>query len=174
MSRSTKGWLALFAVLLFLTAAYFLTCGRCFLPLPNPNKFANEPLEFRMYSLSALPPQSRDFEGAYARLKWKFTRPGQARLIAVMQRLSQANPKSDNLFQKSLEELGYTFPKGCCADRSGEHASWSITHHPSVLNRIERDLNLKPVYTERVSPDGSFLPPPPLHRTGASPHISSD
>jgi hypothetical protein len=168
MRRSAKGWGALFAVLLFLTAAYVLTFGRCFLPLPNPNKFASEPMEFRKYSPFALPLQSQDFEGAYARIKWKFTRPGQARLFAASQHLSQAGLDSDSPFQKCFEELGYAFPKGCRASGGGDPPSWRITHYPSVLNRIERDLNLKPTYTERVGRDASSLPNPALQRTGAS------
>lgn len=168
MSKCAKGWIALFAVPLSLTAAYLLTFGRCFLPVPNPNKFANEPLEFRMYSPFALPLQSRDVEGVYARIKWKFTRPGQARLFAVFQRLSRANPDLDRPFQKCLEELGYAFPEGCRGSGGGDPPSWRITHHPSVLNRIERDLSLKPTYIERVGRVGSSLPNPALQRTGAS------
>jgi hypothetical protein len=168
MSKSAKGWVALFAVALFLTAAYLITFGRCFLPVPNPNKFANEALEFRMYSPFALPLQSHDFEGAYARSKWRFTRPGQARLFAVSQRLSQANLDLDSPFQKCLEELGYTFPKGCRASGGGDPPSWRITHYPSVLNRIERDLSLKPNYIEGVGRGGGSLPNPALQRTGAS------
>jgi hypothetical protein len=168
MSRSAKGWVALFAVVLFLPAAYLLTFGRCFLPLPNPNEFASEPLEFRMYSPFVLPLQSHDFEGAYARMKWKFSCPGQARLFAVSQRLSKANLGLDSPFQKCFEELGYTFPKGCTARGGGDPPSWRITHYPSVLNRIERDLSLKPIYIERVGRDGSSLPNPALQRIGAS------
>ena len=160
MSKSAKGWVVLFAVPIFLTAAYLLTFGHCFLPVPNSGKFANEPLEFRIYSPFSLPLQSHDFQGAYARVKWKVTRPGQARLFAVSQRLSQADLDSDDPFQKCLEKLGYTFPKGCKASAGGDPPSWHITHYPSLLNRIERDLGLKPEYTERVGRDGSPLPNP--------------
>jgi hypothetical protein len=168
MNRSAKVWIAVFAVALFVTAAYLLTFGRCFLPLPNPDKVASEPLEFRMYSPFELPPESHDLEGAYARIKWKFTRPGQARLFAVSERRSQANLNSDHLFQKCLEELGYTFPQGCSASGGGDPPSWRITHHPSVLNKIERDLNLKPTCIERVGRDGRPLPKPALQGTGTS------
>ncbi len=169
MSRSAKGWIALSAAALFLITAYLLTFGRCFLPPPNPNKFASEPLEFRMYSPFALPLQSHDLEGAYSRIKWKFTRPGQARLFAVSKRLSQADLDSDRPFQRCLEKLGYAFPEGCRATGGGgDPPSWRITHYPSVLNRIERDLSLKPNYTERVGRDGGPLPNPALQRTGAS------
>jgi hypothetical protein len=167
MSKNAKTWIVLFAVVLFLPVAYFLTLGSCFLPAPNPRRFVNEPLEMRIYPTFAIPLQSRDLEGAYERLKWNFTRPGQARLFATGQRLAQAHPNLDDPFQKCLEEFGYTFPKGCWAIGGGDPPFFRITHYPSMLNRIERDLHFKSFETVQIGTDGKPLPNPKIQRTGA-------
>ena len=59
------------------------------------------------------------------------------------------------LIQKSLEEMGYKFPNGCSAS-SGEGGT-RIQHYPSMLNRMERDLNLRCVSVTALDPAGQLI-----------------
>jgi len=168
MSRCAKTWIALFAVVLLPPAAYLLTFGRCFLPAPDPSRLVAEPMEMRTYAPFELPLQSDNMAGSYARIRWRFTRPGQARLFAASRRLSATKGQSDELLQGCLESSGYEFPPGCGASAGGDPPRWSIWHYPSMLNRIQADLRLRSTWTNALGPDGEVLRDASTQRTGAS------
>jgi hypothetical protein len=142
---------------------YLLTIGHCFLPLPNTNGFTNERFELRSYRGSEGESVKTDtLAGAYDRLKWRLLNPGQVRLCAAMEQVfddaKRGNDRKpvDDFFKPALEKLGYQFPKPCTAYWA--HHRLFIIHHPSVLNRIESDLNIKPSSTERVTSNGEPIP----------------
>ena len=138
-----------------LAALYLLTIGHCFLPMPNVDSFTKERVEIRRYSL-VVPSQAQTLEGIYQRTKWRFLNPGQDRLFRVAMQIDRADPVVDkNLLQKSLVEMGYKFPNGCWAS-SGEGGT-RIQHYPSMLNRMERDLNLRCVSVTALDPAGQLI-----------------
>ena len=154
-------------LVLVLAAGYFSTIGHCFLPRRNPKAFLGEQLEVRTFSGLVIPDQSKTLAGLFARTKWRLLRPGQARLLAAAEKIEKNNPRADHILRRSLEELGYAFPPGCDA-RSGDNLALEITHYPSMLNGIAKDLQLKVSWRAVIGPDGDPLPNPAVQRTGAS------
>ena len=102
----------------------------------------------RFYSHFVLPPDAKTFQGTLLRTKWTLLHPGQARLFNAWQKLLMP----DQGFQEALEELGYSFPTNCFASNPQEK-SVSITHYPSMLQRIEKDMQMKP-YDKAIPVEG--------------------
>ncbi len=145
MSRSAKIWTLLCAAIILLSVSYVLTFGHCFLPKPKPDTFRNERIEIRTFSGFFVPSQSNTVAGFLARMKWRCLYPGQVRLISVAD--------NDHLLRKALEKMGYSFPRGCSA-RIGDNIPMEITHYPSVLSRIEKDLHLTVTWRAPIGSDG--------------------
>jgi hypothetical protein len=155
-ARLIRG-LLLAALILVLAAGYFSTIGHCFLPHRNPETFLGEQLEVRTFSGFVIPDRSKTLAGLFARIKWRLLRPGQVRLLAAAEKIEQEKPGADHVLKTALEQLGYGFPSGCYA-RSGDNLPMEITHYPSALNRIQKDLHLDVSWRSLIGPDGNPLP----------------
>ena len=74
-----------------------------------------------------------------ALMRWKITKPGQARIIELA--LKGAGQGS---LQKDFEALGYNFPAGTYVDTgSCNDPSLRICHDPATLDRIEKTFQLE-------------------------------
>ena len=138
---------AISAVICLLVAGYLQTFGHYFLPMPTPPTYANEKIEEREYSPFAIPAAADTFPTAMKEFGWPLKYPGQARLIAMAEKLKAEHPGEDFTLKDVFERLGYPFPTGCSASTGELVPHWRIANFPTVLNRIERDLKLKPIFT---------------------------
>jgi hypothetical protein len=122
-----------------LCAAYLFTWGHVFLPRWRLEGHESEQIETRTYDFFAIPRTSRT-----AYIAWQIKHPGQARLVATAEALGRSAINSSNPLRDCLQSMGYTFPSGCDASggRGDPPRRWAITHHVSMLNRIEKDLSL--------------------------------
>jgi len=145
------GVLAIFAV----ATVYLLTLGQCFLPHWGVENHRNEQLEMREYSPFILPARGNTVGGILGRVKWTVMYPGRAKVLSAAEMLQMQAPKEDHNLREVLEKMGYSFPPGCAASSGDVVPGWRITHYPSVLNRIERDLHLSPHWVWAVEQDGA-------------------
>ena len=122
-----------------LCAAYLLTWGHVFLPRWRLEGHEGEHIETRTYKFFGIPRTSRT-----AYIAWHITHPGQARIVATAEVLSRSATDSLHPLKDCLELMGYSFPNGCDATGGGGDPPrrWAITHYTSMLDRIEKDLNL--------------------------------
>jgi hypothetical protein len=77
---------------------------------------------------------------------WRLENPRHARVLSAMGRAEKKSPNGLQSPQQVFEELGFKFPPGCYA-QPGVAGCVDVAHYPSVLARIERELNLQPVRT---------------------------
>ena len=162
MKHRARNLLYCLCLLLVAVGTYFLTFGHCFLPRPKTHGFAGESIEIRDYESSEIPSEAGTFDGWLARTKWKLTCPGQVRLLEAGK---IPPPDSFSWLQTMLTRLGYDFPHGCFATDVEPHSigktfKFRIAHYPSVLNTIQKDLNLKliagPPRTDLTDPGPEF------------------
>ncbi len=103
---------------------------------PRVEAYSHEPIEVRKYNTPVLPRDGKDFSARLDQFTWRVTRSGQSRLI-VSARLSGAYD-----LKSAFESVGYQFPSGTSiTDRTSP--GWTIRHHPSVLDHIERYLKIE-------------------------------
>jgi hypothetical protein len=170
----TKPWKRQAAVSLIAIAvastAYLLTLGHFFLPFGATAFYEKEKLdtwEYTTYPL-AIQPKPADLTDALKRAAWKIARPGQVCLLATAERLQAAAPNQDHSLQEVLEAMGYKFPPGCHATTVEIVPCWRITHYPSMLRRIAKDLHFRVTWRAPAEPAGDERPNPAVQRTGAS------
>ena len=134
---------------------YLFTLGHFFLPLDANAHYGNEKLEtwgYTTYPL-AIRPKPANISDILQQVIWKISRPGQARLLATAARLRSAAPDQDHTLQEVLEAMGYKFPPGCHASGGGDNSpGWHITHYPSMLSRIAKDLHFRVTSREPGEP----------------------
>jgi len=145
-----KHWLiGIAAIAVVFMAAYIVTLGHIFLPFRDFNHH-NEKIEIRVYSAFVIPSSSDTMRDALHRLGWRIQYPGRAGFLAAAEKLQTSAPNQSHELQEVFEALGYPFPPGCYASSGDIVSGWRISNYPSVLDRIERDLNLKPEHTLRL------------------------
>jgi len=81
---------------------------------------------------------------AFRDVRWRLANPGHARMISAAAKLEKKSPNGVFTPQQVLEELGYKFPPGCYF-RASVGNCWEAAHYPSMLKRIETELDLQPV-----------------------------
>ena len=152
-------------MLILAPGGYFLTFGHCFLPLPKSQEFGGETIEIRDYEEFVPPPESDTFTGALARARWRFTCPGQVRFVEAARAPTPFGNSLPPGLQLALMHLGYEFPHGCFAatepaNSIGGVCRWRIAHYPTVLDRIQKDLNVRliarPPRTDLIDPGPQF------------------
>ncbi len=99
-----------------------------------------ERIEVRCYHGTIIVPDAESSLMAFLeRTRWRFANPGQARIVSAMARVSARTVLHTP--QQVFEELGYRFPPGCYAQIAVGHRV-EVAHYPSVLRKMEKDLNL--------------------------------
>jgi hypothetical protein len=149
------------------SAVYLFTLGHFFLPLGANAKYGNEKIETWGYTTYPLVirPKPANVSDTLQQALWKISRPGQACLLATADRLQSAAPNQDHTLQEVLEAIGYKFPSGCHASGGGDNSpGWRITHYPSMLRRIARDLHFRVTWREPVEPHEDQPPNNSLQR----------
>ena len=138
--------------------AYLLTAGHCFLPLTSLACPGKEPIEVREYQSFGVPWLSvtrkpNRFRDAITIVVWLLRYPGRAQLYATSDRLRTTKPYQVLMLHDSLKAMGYPFPPGCGSGVPDIQPGWRVTNYPSVLDRIEKDLELERL---RYSPVHDF------------------
>jgi len=164
--------LVLLAAAILGPVMYLLSLGHCFLPLTRSANYQNEKLEMREYGTFVIPSTARTIPATLKRVTWQITNPGRARLLATSERLEGAAPNQNHTLQEVLEAMGYDFPPGCVASAGDSVPHWRISHYPSMLRRIEKDLSLTAKYKESLDQDDAPLPNAQRGANGSQPFSS--
>ena len=155
MSTSKKRILAVLcasaAAVALVIASYLQTFGHCFLPMPGPATYANEKIEVREYHPFFVPAISDTFSDNMKEFGWRLEYPGRARLIAMAKKLEADQSQKNHAAAEVYSALGYPFSPGCFVGVGDFTPHIRIANYPSILNRIENDLKLKPIYTNALS-----------------------
>jgi hypothetical protein len=124
------------------SVTYFFTLGHCFLPLGELD-CRKESIETREYEqLVWYMPKGRAAE-IFQKVQRRVVYPGQYRMdraIAAVEALPWGRSGAPPELQQVLEAMGYHFLHGCSAEVVIGQDRWRISHYPSMLNRIEKDL----------------------------------
>jgi len=125
------------AAIILIIGSWFGVSQLTLLSFPNIEEYSKEPIEVRRYNAFLIPRDGTDLSARMDQVMWHLTRPGQARLIESA-RLSGADD-----MKSSFESLGYQFPSGTSITSGGcTSPGWTIRHHSSVLDHIERYLKV--------------------------------
>ena len=152
------------------SAVYLFTLGHFFLPLGATEHYENEKLETWGYTTYPLVirPTPANLPDVFKQAAWRISRPGQACLLATAERFQSAAPHQDHTLQEVLEAMGYKFPPGCGASCGDIVPDWRITHYPTMLRRIAKDLHFRVTWREPVKSHEDQRPNPAAQRTEAS------
>ena len=96
-------------------------------------------IERRDYEPLVLPLDGTTLEARIDRIRHRFNKPGQAKLI---KRFTSSSPPKD--LQSAFEEFGYEFPSGTevVMARSTVYIFY-IQHYPEVLDSLEAEFQLE-------------------------------
>ena len=136
-------WL-LVALLGIAVGGYFLAFDRYFPWLSAGRVPAGETIEIRDFEAVEAPPETNTYSGALARARWRLNCPGQVRIIEEFKRPPMAGENRLSWLQDALTHLEYEFPNGCFATTT-DMGHWRVAHHPAVLDKIQKEFNLRMV-----------------------------